>query len=124
MAQLIKNMLDNAGDARDEGLTPGSGGSSAEGNGNPLQYSCLENSMDRGPWRSTIPGTAKSWTRLSTHTCKERKDRCENLEIKSVSVGEGQDQDERSGRPNLELRTRPKLWKRLMRLYVGRRTAD
>ena len=94
------------------------------GNGNPLQYSCLENSMDRGPWRSTIPGAAKSWTRLSTHTCKERKDRCENLEIKSVSVGEGQDQDERSGRPNLELRTRPKLWKRLMRLYVGRRTAD
>ena len=124
MAQLIKNLLDNAGDARGEGSTSESGGSSAEGNGNPLQYSCLENSMDGGPWRSAIPGAAKSWTQPSTHTRKERKDRCENLEIKSLSVGEGHDQGERSGRPNLESRARPKLWKRLMRLYVGRRTAD
>ena len=50
MAQLIKNLLDNAGDARGEGSTSESGGSSAEGNGNPLQYSCLGNPMDRGAW--------------------------------------------------------------------------
>ena len=42
--------------------------SSGEGNGNPLQYSCLENSMDRGAWRATVHGVAKSWTRLSMHT--------------------------------------------------------
>ena len=82
MAQLIKNMLDNAGDARDEGLTPGSGGSSAEGNGNPLQYSCLENSMDRGPWRVTVHGITKSQTQLSTHTHTYRSfDKEENLKI-------------------------------------------
>ena len=50
---------------RDAGSIPGSGRSPAEGNGNPLQYSCLENSMDRGVWRSTVHGVAKSWTQLS-----------------------------------------------------------
>ena len=39
-----------------------------EGNGNPLQYSCLENPMDRGDWRATVRGVAKSWTWLSTTT--------------------------------------------------------
>ena len=44
------------------GLIPGSGRSPGEGNGNPLQYSCLENPMDRGAWRITVHGVAKSWT--------------------------------------------------------------
>ena len=44
---------------------PGSGRSPAEGNGNPLQYSCLENPMDRGAWWATLHGVAKSWTCLS-----------------------------------------------------------
>ena len=44
------------------------GRSLGEGNANPLQYSCLENSTDRGTWWSTVHGVAKSWTRLSTHT--------------------------------------------------------
>ena len=48
--------------------TPGSGRSLAGGNGNPLQYSCLENSMDRGAWWATVHGVIKSWTQLSTHT--------------------------------------------------------
>ena len=48
--------------------TPGSGRSPGEGNGNPLQYSCLENSMDRGAWWATVHGVAKSWTRLSNFT--------------------------------------------------------
>ena len=45
----------------DAGLILGSGRSPGEGNGNPLQYSCLENSMDRGAWHVTVHGAAKSW---------------------------------------------------------------
>ena len=48
--------------AGDPGSIPGSGRSPGEGNGNPLQYSCLENSMDRGAWQATIHGVAKSRT--------------------------------------------------------------
>ena len=48
----------------DVSLIPGSGRSSGEGNGNPLQYSCLENPMDRGAWWATVHGAAKSWTWL------------------------------------------------------------
>ena len=51
--------------AGDAGLIPGSGRSPAEGNGNPLQHSCLENPMDRGAWWATVHGVAKSQTRLS-----------------------------------------------------------
>ena len=46
----------NAGDRRDSGLTPGRGRSPGGGHGNPLQYSCLENPMDRGDWRATVHG--------------------------------------------------------------------
>ena len=49
----------NAGDL---GLIPGSGRSPGEGNGNPLQYSCLENPMDGGGWQATVHGVTKSWT--------------------------------------------------------------
>ena len=55
----------NAGASGDTGSIPGSGGSPGEGNGNPLQYSRLENFMDRGAWRDTVHGVAKSSTRLS-----------------------------------------------------------
>ena len=55
----------NAGDA---GSIPGSGRSPEEGNGNPFQYSCLENPMDRGTLWAIVPGVAKSWTRLSDLT--------------------------------------------------------
>ena len=56
----------NAGDTGDTGLIPGSGRSPGEGNGNPLQYSCLENPLDRGVWWATAHRAAKSQTRLST----------------------------------------------------------
>ena len=49
------------------GSTPGSGRSPGGGNGSPLQYSCLENPLDRGAWWATVRGVAKSRTRLSTH---------------------------------------------------------
>ena len=59
---VVKNPPANAGDA---GSIPGSGRSPGGGNGNPLQYSCLENSMDRGAWQATVHGVTKSQTWLS-----------------------------------------------------------
>ena len=56
---------ESACNAGDPGSISGSGRSSGEGNGNPLQYSCLENPMDRGAWRATVHWVAKSQTRLS-----------------------------------------------------------
>ena len=56
---MVKNTPANAGNARDVDLIPGSGRSPAEGSGNPVQYSCLENSMDRGAWQATVRGVAK-----------------------------------------------------------------
>ena len=56
---------ESACSAGDPGLIPGSGRSSGEGNGNPLQYSCLENSMDREAWQTVVPGVRKSWTQLN-----------------------------------------------------------
>ena len=61
---VVKNPSANAGDSRNMGLIPGSGRSPGVGNGNPLQYSCLENSMDRGSWRATVHGVTKSQTPL------------------------------------------------------------
>ena len=61
---MVKNPPANAGGVRDAGSIPGLGRSSGEGNGNLLQYSCLENSMDRGVWWSVVQGVAKSRTRL------------------------------------------------------------
>ena len=63
----VKNPPTNAGDARDWGLIPGSGRSPGEGNGNPLQYSCLTNPMDRGAWQATVLRIAKSLILLSIH---------------------------------------------------------
>ena len=57
-----KELPENAGDIRDMGSVPGWGRSSGEGNGNPLQYSYLENSTDRGAWWVTVHGVAKSQT--------------------------------------------------------------
>ena len=66
---MVKSPPANAGDTRNSGSIPGSRRASGGGHGNPLQYSCLENSMDRGAWRAIVHGAAKSqalkW--LSTH---------------------------------------------------------
>ena len=64
MAVVVKNLPASAGDMRDMDSIPGLGRSPGEGNGNPLQYSYLENPMDRGSWQATVHGVTKSWTRL------------------------------------------------------------
>ena len=56
---MVKNLPANVGDTGDVGLIPGSGRSPGEGNDNPLQYSCLENPMDRGAWQVTVHGVTK-----------------------------------------------------------------
>ena len=62
---MVKNLFANARDIRDVVLIPGSGRVPGEGNGNPLQYSYLENFMNRGAWWATVNGITKSRTRLS-----------------------------------------------------------
>ena len=62
---VVKNLPAYAGTAGDMGLISGLGRYPEEGNGTPLQYSCLENPMDRGAWQATVHGVAKSRTRLS-----------------------------------------------------------
>ena len=70
----VKVSACNAGDL---GSIPGPGGSPGEGNGNPLQYSCLDNPMDGGAQWATVHGVAKSWTRLSHFTsCPDKLLKC------------------------------------------------
>ena len=72
VALVVKNLLDNAGDFRDTGPIPETQISPGGGHSNSLQYSCLENPMDRGAWKATVHRVAKSWTRLNQlnmHAC-------------------------------------------------------
>ena len=62
---VVKNQPANAGDVRNADSIPGSGGSPGKGNGNPLQYSRLGNSRDRGAWQAIVHGVAKSQMQLS-----------------------------------------------------------
>ena len=62
---VVKNLPANAGDTRDVGLIPELEIDPQEGHSNPLQYSCLENPMDRGAWQAAVHGVAKSQTLLS-----------------------------------------------------------
>ena len=65
---VVKNLPANERDTRNEGLIPESGRSPGVGNGNPFQFSCLENSMDREAWQAAVHEVAKSQARLSIHT--------------------------------------------------------
>ena len=80
MTIVVKNPLANAGDARDDGLIPESGRPSGEGNGHPLQYSCLENPMDRGAWNAIVHMVTKSRTQL-----KQLSKRACNPVVKKMS---------------------------------------
>ena len=69
MALALKNPPANAGDVRDMDLIPGWGRSPEEGHGNPLQYSCLGNPMDRRAWRAAVHGVKKIVRCGEQHTC-------------------------------------------------------
>ena len=64
MVLVVKNPRANAGDVRDKGSIPGSGRFPGGRLSNPLQYSCLNNLMDRGAWQATVHRVTKSWTQL------------------------------------------------------------
>ena len=68
-ALVVKITPARAGDVRDVGSIPGSGRSPGGGHGNPLQYCCLKNPMDRGPWWATVHRVTQSQTRLSMQAC-------------------------------------------------------
>ena len=70
-APVVKNLPANAGDAGDGGSVSGLGRTPGGGNGNPLQYPCLENPMDRGAWWATVHGAAESQTQLSERVCTD-----------------------------------------------------
>ena len=87
-ALVVKNPPANAGDIRDMDSIPGSGRAPGGGHGNPLQYSCLENPMDRGAWQYTIHRVTKSRTRLkplSTHVHAMNM-----LDVNTLRTGQGQ----------------------------------
>ena len=67
MVLVVKNPPAKAGDIRDVDSIPRLGRSLGGGYGNPLQYSCLENLMDRGAWQAIVHGIAKSWTQLNQY---------------------------------------------------------
>ena len=64
---MVKSLSASLGDTRDKGLIPGLRRSPGEGNGNLLQYLCLENAMDRGAWQATVHEFAKSQTHVHAH---------------------------------------------------------
>ena len=71
---MVKNLPASAGDVRDTGLIPGSARSLGEGHDNPLQYSCLENPMNRGAWWATVHGVAMSQKQLKQSTAQHSKE--------------------------------------------------
>ena len=92
---VVKNTIANAGDAGDTDSISGSGRSSGGGNGNPFQYSCLKNSMDREAWQATVQRVAKELDmtdRLSIHACMHTTAlnilQCYNIQINVHYTGD------------------------------------
>ena len=81
MLQYVLNLPANAGDGRDAGSIPGSGRVPGGGHGNPLQYSGLENPMDRGAWNTIVYRVAKSWTWLKQHSIAQSTGITSNLKV-------------------------------------------
>ena len=87
MALVVKNPPANAGDVRDAGLIPGSGRSPAGGHGNPLQYSCLENSMDRGDRWVRVHGVGKSRTQMKRLNTTQHMYICIDCNVSILASG-------------------------------------
>ena len=105
VALVVKNLPADEGDVRDSGSIPGSGRSLGGGKGNPLQYSCLENPMDRGTQRATVHRVAKSQTplkQLSTDACLVNSDHVFVAIVNNVNKFRGWSQVE-VGSPNTDL---------------------
>ena len=79
---MVKNPPASAGDSGDMGSISGLGRPPEEGNGNPLQYSCLENSTDRGAWRATVQGVSRSLQMLEVKTDRSTK---RNIQVDNYS---------------------------------------
>ena len=73
---MVKNLLTNAGDTGEVGLIPGLGRSPGGGNGNPFQYSCLENFMDKGAWRAKVHGITRSQMQPCAFVNKTSEGQC------------------------------------------------
>ena len=96
---MVKNLSASAGDVRDGGSISEWERSPGERNGNPLQYSCLENSMDGGAWRATVHGIAKSQTQLSNFTTQMVKKLPVMWEDPGTIPMSGRSPGERNGNP-------------------------
>ena len=82
MAHWVKNSPANAGDLRDSGSIPGLGRSPGGEPGNPLEYSCLENPMERGAWQATVHRVTESdMSEATEHTCTMAAQPCEHAKI-------------------------------------------
>ena len=86
VALVVKSLLAGAEDARDTGSATGWGGSSGEGYGDPLQYSCLESPRDKGPWRFIVHGISKSLARLKQLSAQTPPHTLLLLDIQVISV--------------------------------------
>ena len=84
---VVKYPPENVGDSRDAGSIPGLGRYPGVGNGNPLQYSSMENSMDTRAWQATVHEVAKSWTRLSINTEHSWVAEATSLNVKIITIG-------------------------------------
>ena len=85
-AVVVKNLPANARDVRNAGSVPGLRRSPGEGNGSPLQYSRLENPMDRGAWWATVHRVTKSWTRLKWFSIHTYIPNSESLKIDAIKL--------------------------------------
>ena len=104
---VVKNPPANTGDVRDTSSIPGSGRSPGRGNGNPVQYSCLENPTNRGAWRDTAHVVAKSWTWLK-RLSRIQRPRDEFTEKMSLEPGFKEECNLQAG----------KLWVRIWALLI------
>ena len=98
VALVVKNLTANA-DIRDEGSVSELGRSHGGGHGNPVQYSCLGNLMDRGAWQAAVQWVAKSQTQVKQHGMHTRRIQCQAAMSMKLIPGSGRFPEEGNGNP-------------------------